>query len=134
MADRIALIGLEIGAGIGAYPHEKGVEQSLILDVEMEVQGLSQVAQTDVLAATIDYDDVAEICREVVLSKHHNLIETVAEKIAQQVVELDPRIGQVTVRVEKPGAVKGARTVRVEVTRKRGSSPVHHASGSDPRG
>ena len=119
MADRIALIGLQLGAGIGVYEHEQGVEQRLIVDVELEVQGLSQVAATDALAATIDYDEVAEICREVVRSRHHNLIETVAEKIAGRVVELDARIGQVTVRVEKPGAVAGARTVRVEITRKR---------------
>jgi dihydroneopterin aldolase len=119
MVDRIALIGLQLEAGIGVYPHEKGVDQPLVVDVEMEVQGLSQVAKTDVLAATIDYDEVAEICREVALSRHHNLIETVAEEIAARVVELDPRIGQVTVRVEKPGAVAGARTVRVEITRKR---------------
>ena len=119
MADRIALIGLELPANIGVYEHEKGVEQRLIVDVEVEVQGLSQVAAADVLSATIDYDEVADICREVVRSRHHHLIETVAEKIAQGALELDARIGQVTVRVEKPGAVAGARTVRVEVTRKR---------------
>ena len=119
MADRIALIGLELMGGIGVYPHEKGVAQRLIVDVELEVQGLAQVAATDALEATIDYDEVAEICREVVRSRHHQLIETVAEQIAERAVELDPRIGQVTVRVEKPGAVAGARTVRVEITRKR---------------
>jgi len=118
MADRIALIGLELEAGIGVYPHEKGVAQRLIVDVEMEIS-LWQVSQRDALDATIDYDEVAEICREVVRSQHHNLIETVAEKIAVRVVELDLRIGQVTVRVEKPTAVPGARTVRVEITRHR---------------
>jgi 7,8-dihydroneopterin aldolase/epimerase/oxygenase len=134
MADRIALIGLELEGGIGVHPHEQGIAQRLIVDVELEVQGLGQVAQSDVLTATIDYDEVAEIAREVVHSRHHNLIETVADKIARQVVELDARIGQVTVRVEKPGAVPGARTVLVEVVRRRGSTTDRHASGSDPRG
>lgn len=119
MADHIALIGLELPARIGVYSHEKGVEQRLVLDVELEVEGLSKAAELDTLEATIDYDQVAEICREVVRSGHHQLIETVAEKIAERVVELDLRIGQVTVRVEKPGAVAGARTVRVEITRER---------------
>jgi|SRR5687767_10090921 len=120
MADRISLIGLELDARIGVYQHEKGIDQRLIVDVDVEVQGLGQVAASDVLAATIDYDEVAEICREVVRSRHHNLIESVADEIARAVVELDLRIGQATVRVEKPGAVAGARTVRVEITRKRG--------------
>ena len=119
MADRIALIGLELDAGIGAYAHEKGVQQRLIVDVEIEVEDLSQAAASDALDATIDYDQIAEICREVVRSRHHHLIETVAESIAQRVVALDRRIGPTTVRVEKPGAVLGARTVRVEITRKR---------------
>src|SRR5512145_3312206 len=118
MADRIALLGLELEASIGVYPHEKGVAQRLIVDVEMELS-LWRVADRDALDATVDYDEVAEICREVVRSRHHNLIETVAEKIAVRLVELDPRIGQVTVRVEKPTAVPGARTVRVEITRHR---------------
>jgi dihydroneopterin aldolase len=119
MADRIALIGLELGGGIGAYPHEKGIDQTLIIDVEIEVEGLTEAAASDALPDTVDYDEIAEICREVVHARHHHLIETVAEQIAARAIQLDPRIGQATVRVEKPGAVKGARTVRVEITRKR---------------
>ncbi len=119
MNDRIAVLGLELVGGVGVYPHEKGVDQRLVVDVEMEVAGLRQAAAVDVLEATVDYDQVAEICREVVRTRHHDLIESVAEEIARGVVELDPRIGQVTVRVEKPGAVVGARTVRVEITRRR---------------
>jgi dihydroneopterin aldolase len=118
VADRIALLGLELSAGIGVYPHEKGVEQRLIVDVEMELQDLVRAAKSDDLAATVDYDRVAAICREVVRSRHHQLIEAVAEEIAARTLALDARIDLVTVRVEKPGAVPDARTVRVEITRR----------------
>lgn len=118
MTDRISVLGLEVEGGIGVYDHEKGVTQRLVLDVELVVD-LQNAGRTDALEATVDYDQVAEICREVVSSGHHDLIETVAETIAQRTLALSARIEGVTVRVDKPGAVPDARTVRVEVTRRR---------------
>jgi dihydroneopterin aldolase len=90
VADRITLEGLFVQAGIGVYPHEHG--------------------------ASVDYDALARLCREVARSQHHDLIETVAEKIADRVLAL-PRVARVRVRVEKPGAVPDARAVAVELTR-----------------
>lgn len=120
MTDRISVLGLEVRGGIGVYDHEKGVDQRLVIDVELEVD-LRAAAKADALAQTVDYDQVAEICREVVSARHHELIETVAETIAERMLALAETVQGVTVRVDKPGAVPDAQTVRVELSRRRSS-------------
>ncbi len=115
VADRITLEGLFVQAGIGVYPHEHGIEQRLVIDVAVETD-VREAARAGALGASVDYDAHARLCREVARSQHHDLIETVAEKIADRVLAL-PRVARVRVRVEKPGAVPDARAVAVELTR-----------------
>jgi 7,8-dihydroneopterin aldolase/epimerase/oxygenase len=117
MSDRIKLEGLEVEAVVGVYPKERLGPQRLIIDVALTTD-TRPAALADALAATLDYDQVAEICRDVAGERLH-LIETVAERIAARVLAAQPgRIQAVAVRVAKPGAVPGARTVAVEIERK----------------
>ena len=119
MSDRIKLEGLEVEAGIGVYDHERGVTQRLVIDVTAETD-VAAAAATDELSLSLDYDAFARICREEATTQHHELIETVAEKIAGRILAEHPgRVQRVHVRVAKPGAVPDARTVAVEITRPR---------------
>lgn len=109
--------GLEVGARVGVYPHEQGILQRLIIDIAASVD-LEPAARTDALEDALDYDRIADICRAVVGAQHHRLIETVAVRIASEVKAAFPeRVSEVEVRVQKPGAVPGARTVAVTVRR-----------------
>ncbi len=114
--DRVLLEELAVDAKIGVYKHEKGVLQRLVISVEIET-ALSEAAQGDALAKTIDYDRVANVCRTVAMEQHHELIETVAEKIAALVLQGEAGADAVFVRVAKPGAVPDAKTVAVEISR-----------------
>ena len=115
--DRICLEGLELQAPIGVYDHEKGTTQRLIISVWIDCDVRSS-ARSDDLSDTVDYDTVAALCRDIVCLQHHQLIETVAECIATEVLA-DARAQAVRVRVEKPGVVRDCRTVAVEVRRQR---------------
>lgn len=116
--DRVRVEGLALDARVGVYEFEYGIDQRLEIDVTAHLD-LSEAGRTDELEAALDYDHIAGACREVVAARHHRLIETIAASIAERVLD-DPRIDRVDVRVAKPGAVPGARTVAVEMTRRRG--------------
>ena len=113
--DRVRLEGLELQAQIGVYDRERGVTQTLVISVSVE-RDLRLGGSSDLLADTIDYDRIAQVCRDVVNDRHHNLIEAVAERIADR-LRKEYAAEAVDVRIEKPGAVPGCRTVAVEIRR-----------------
>lgn len=115
--DRVRLEGLEVQAQIGVYDRERGITQPLVISVSVE-RDLSSGGASDRLADTIDYDRIAQVCRDVVNERHHNLIEAVAERIAEKLTG-EYATDAVEVRIEKPGAVPGCRTVAVEIRRTR---------------
>jgi dihydroneopterin aldolase len=114
--DRVRVEQLEVAAPIGVYAHEHGILQTLVIDLTLETD-LTQAATTDDLQHAIDYDRLAAIAREIATSQHHALIETVAEKIAAKILAQFAAATAVCVRVAKPGAVKDARTVAIELWR-----------------
>lgn len=117
VADRVCVEGLEVMAEIGVYAHEHGIRQRLVIDLVVETD-LGVAGRSDALADAIDYDGLAKIARDVAASRHHDLIEAIAEKTAAgMLASLGPRASRVFVRVAKPGAVPDARTVAVELWR-----------------
>jgi dihydropteroate synthase len=115
--DQIRLRGLAVDALIGVYPHEEQLRQRLLIDLDLTTDLRSAGASDDV-ARTVDYDRLAAIARQVATARHHRLIEAVAEEIARRILEEEaPRVRRVRVRVAKPGAVRDAERVAVEVSR-----------------
>lgn len=102
-------------APIGVYAHEKGIEQRLIFDVVADFD-LAKAGASDDLADTLDYDRIAAICREVSKSRHHELIEAVAETVARRVLD-ELGVAGIEVEVSKPGAVPDAASVAVRIRR-----------------
>ena len=71
------------------------------LDVDVDVRSdLRRAAATDSVEDTIDYTRLIERCRQVVEEESHQLVETVAERIATSLLE-EPRVDSVRVRVAK---------------------------------
>lgn len=117
MRDEVCVEGLELGARVGVYPHEYGILQRLVIDVRVTTD-LFAAGESDALEDALDYDRIAAICRSVCGRDHHRLIEKIAGDIAKEVkVGFEGRVGEVQVRVAKPGAVPDARTVAVTVRR-----------------
>jgi dihydroneopterin aldolase len=102
VTDRIDLIGIEVWARHGALPGEKAKEQPFVVDVAVFVD-IRRAAASDDLSDTIDYGKLADAVHGVVASESHNLIETVADRIAALVLE-EPGIERVMVTVHKPQA------------------------------
>ena len=115
--DRIVLTGLEFHAFHGVFGEEAKLGGRFIVDVEMTVSFAGAVKIED----TVHYGEVYELVKLEVTQTRHDLIETLANNIAAQVLAAHAPVQQLTVRVHKPFApVQGIfRDVFVEVTRSR---------------
>ena len=102
----------------GCFDFEKKDGQKFIVSLELFVDRIKG-CYTDELSDTVDYSKVYEITKEIVTSDSGNLIECLAQKIADGVLKADNRIEKVIVTVSKPEApVKGIfETMEVTIER-----------------
>jgi len=112
--DSIALRGLRVRAHHGVLERERAEGQPFVVDVTLWLD-LSQAGQHDELASTIDYGKLATQIHDRVSLERWNLIERVAERIAELVLE-DHRVVRVEVTVHKPEAPIGVEFEDVSVT------------------
>jgi dihydroneopterin aldolase len=102
IADRIHIRGLEAFAFHGVYPEEAAHGQRFVVDLTLHVD-LRAAGETDDLAHTIHYGELAKAVKAVLTGERHDLIERVAQRVAD-VALADPRVGAVDVAVHKPDA------------------------------
>ena len=100
MDDRIRLAGLRLLGVHGALPEEQDRAQPFEVDVDL-VADLPAAGRTDSLADTVGYGAVVAAVERIVVGESHRLLERLATRIADDVLEVDPRITAVTVTVRK---------------------------------
>ena len=118
--DRIYIRDLSLRCIIGVFPEERGKRQDVVINVVMETN-FSRAAETDVLDDTVDYKAIKEKIVTLVENSEFNLIETLSNRIADICLE-DRKVSRVSVTVDKPGALRFARSVAVETTKTRKDS------------
>ena len=102
MSDRIRLAGLRVRGHHGVFEHERRDGQDFLIDVELELD-TRQAAASDDLADTVDYGTLAQRIAEIVGGEPVNLLETLAERIAEACLS-DSRVRVAAVEVHKPQA------------------------------
>ena len=112
---RVFVRDLELMASVGVFELEKRYEQRLIISVDLLVLDTYD-GKSDSLSAVLDYGSVIAGIRTIVESGHPNLLETLAERIAERCLA-DARVMRAVVRLEKPDIVPGCRTVGIEIVR-----------------
>jgi dihydroneopterin aldolase len=100
--DQIALTGLTVFGRHGVYDHERESGQEFTVDLRLTMS-LRAAAASDDVVDTVHYGELAEKVAAVVADEPVNLIETLAERIAD-VALADSRVQFVTVTVHKPHA------------------------------
>lgn len=118
MTDRIDLTGIEVQARHGVFESEKANTQLFKVDVTAYLD-LKPAAQSDELSDTVDYGTLAGQVHDIVANESHQLIETVAYRVAAQVLS-DDRIMKVVVTIHKPEAPIEVPFSNVAVTIERG--------------
>lgn len=113
--DKIFIEGLQIEALIGVHDWERRIRQPLQFDIEMAFDNRAAAA-SDALAGTLDYQAVSERIIEYVLQSGFELIETLAERVADIILS-EFGVAHVRLKLSKPGAVPAARAVGVIIER-----------------
>jgi dihydroneopterin aldolase len=116
--DEIAITGIRAFGYHGVYADEKRDGQEFVVDVRLHLP-LRRAAETDDVAATVHYGELAERIAAIVSGDPVDLLETLAERIADTVLESD-LVQMVAVTVHKPSAPIAVPFADVSVTVHRG--------------
>ena len=117
MRDIIFIEGLSVSASIGIFDWEKRVKQDLVIDCRMPYS-LSKAGKTNSINDTVSYADVARELVAIVTSKHHDLLEHLAEELVAHIFRLFP-VDHIELKLAKPGAVPEAKSVGIIIERSR---------------
>jgi dihydroneopterin aldolase len=116
--DRVEIVGLEVRTIIGIFPWERKRLQRVRLDLSMEAD-VRPAGRSDRIEDALDYKTVSKRVQAFVKGSRFGLLEALAEAVAGLVLAEFARVRRVHLRVEKPGALRGADTVAVAVSRAR---------------
>lgn len=118
--DKIHITDLQLRCIIGIYPEERREKQDVIFNITLYAD-LSRAGQSDAIADTVDYKAVKQGIRTMVENSSFNLLEKLAAEVARLCLNA-PGVLKVAVRVDKPAALRFARSVAVEIEREQKES------------
>jgi dihydroneopterin aldolase len=126
--DIIFLHEMKVETVIGIWDWERKIRQTVVIDLEMAAD-IRKAAASDSVDDTLNYKLVAKRLQQFIGDSEFQLVETLAEKIAA-IVNDEFGVPWVRVRVNKPGAIRGARDVGVQI--ERGERPDAARGFRDP--
>lgn len=115
--DRIAIRELAARCIVGINDDERRERQDVVVNLVIHAD-LRHAASTDVLEDTIDYRAIKKRVLSLVEGSSFHLLEALADAVARACLEFRG-VEEVDVSVEKPGALRFAKSVAVEVARRR---------------
>jgi dihydroneopterin aldolase/D-erythro-7,8-dihydroneopterin triphosphate epimerase len=115
--DRIFIRDLVLRCIIGIYPEERREKQDVVINVEMHCD-LRKAGRSDKLDDTVNYKAIKKAILKLVEESRCELIESLAENIAD-IALADGKVQCVVVTIDKPGALRFAKSSAVEITRMR---------------
>lgn len=121
--DRIHLRDYIVAADIGAFQSEKGNPQRLRFNLIVQLSDIS-ASRDDQVDTILSYDVLTQAVATALADQRYNLVETLAEKIAAEVLA-HPRAAQIDVTVEKLDRGPGA--LGVTISRNSGRVAVDQA-------
>ena len=113
--DTIFLRELKIDTLIGVYDWERKVPQTLQIDLDIAMPN-SKACSSDNIEDALDYAEIVKHLKQVLTSRHFNLLEALAEHIAQILLK-DFNAPWVKVSVAKLQAIRGSKMVGICIER-----------------
>ncbi|MAZ45091.1 MAG: hypothetical protein CMD74_00110 [Gammaproteobacteria bacterium] len=112
----ILIKGLLIEAVVGIHEYERNMEQPIRINLEMEVDEFPNNHDFNE-TKFVDYAEIAARIEELIITSKFYLLETMATKIADTLLEKYP-ISNVSIEIEKPNAITRANSAGVKLIRK----------------
>lgn len=106
MSDTIRITGLEVVTCHGVLPQEKELPQRFLADIAFDLDTRA-AGCTDDLTQSLSYADVAQAAERILRDGPVDLIETLAERIAEHVLTTWSQVERVEVTIHKPQAPAG---------------------------
>ena len=116
--DKIYIRDLLLRCIIGIYPEEREKKQDVIINVELCCDSFLKAAQSDAIEDAVNYKTITKEIIKLVEQSDYFLIERLAEEISA-ICLADSRVQTANVSIDKPGALRFARSVAVEISRSR---------------
>ena len=121
--DRIVIRDLLVRGILGINPDEREHEQDILVNATLWADTRPAAASDDI-ADAVNYRSVAKALIAHIRDGRPHLVERLAEELAGVCLAADPRVAEVEIAVEKPGALRHARSVGVVIHRRRGGEPA----------
>jgi dihydroneopterin aldolase len=118
--DIVFIRDLQIETVIGIYDWERKVRQIISLDIDM-ASDIKKAASSDNIDDTLSYKTVAKRLIAFVEQSEFELVESLAEKICEIILG-EFNVPWVRLTLNKPGAVRGSKSVGVMI--ERGQKPA----------
>ena len=113
--DKIFLKNLEVETVIGIWEWEKRLPQKVVFDLELSTD-IKVAADSDSIDDALDYKAVAKRIKAIVADHQFELIEALAETIAQTILnEFD--VSWLKLKVSKPFAIRDSENVGLIIER-----------------
>lgn len=116
--DKILVRDLLVRGIVGLNEWERKNRQDILVNLEIFAD-IRAAGLSDRVAETVNYRTITKAVIKTVEESSYFLVEALASEIARLIVE-DFGVDRVRVRVEKPGAVRFARSVGIDIERSRG--------------
>ncbi len=117
MADRIFINDLRARCIIGVNAEERREKQDVLINIGL-VTDLRLAGKSDRIEDSVDYRALKKAILAMAEDSRYRLLEALAEAIAKICLE-HPAVSEAHVKVDKPFALRFARSVAVEITRNR---------------
>ena len=128
--DRIIIDNLETYAYHGVFPEENKAGQSFYFDVVLYTD-IEQAGKQDDLQLSTDYGEVCHFINDWMENNTYKLIETVAEKLCEEILNKFPAVEALEMKISKPEAPVGLPFDNVCVNILRGWHQVYLSVGSN---
>jgi len=116
--DRVLIADLLVRGIIGLNEWERKKKQDILVNLEIFTD-IRDAGRSDDVSKTVNYRTITKAVIALIENSSYFLVEALATEIARLVVA-EHGVPRVRVRVEKPGAVRFARSVGVDIVRERG--------------
>jgi dihydroneopterin aldolase len=120
MSDRILLEGIHGFGYHGLFEHERTNGQDFFVDLTLEID-LRAASMSDEIDDTVNYAEITDLVVTEITSNPVSLIEKLAGRIAERILNNHSKVKSVMVTVHKPQAPVTAtlKDIAVQITRTR---------------
>ena len=116
--DRIFIKDLLVRGILGINPEERVKRQDILINVVLYAD-VRKAAATDAIDDAVNYKSISKRIIDHVESSSDFLVEKLVTDLARIILCEYEQVERVQVRVEKPGALRFARSVGIEIERTR---------------